>query len=70
VGGLLDSHHGDFEAVIHGIRRQSWLRAKTAFLERSLQMFHLWHVVHRPFSLSFIALVIVHITVVQLVGHR
>ncbi|MEQ1947349.1 MAG: hypothetical protein ABL995_09170 [Bryobacteraceae bacterium] len=70
LGGVLDSHHADFESVIQGVRRQSWLRAKTAFLERALQLFHLWHVVHRPFSLSFIVLVIVHLTVVQLVGHR
>jgi hypothetical protein len=70
MGGLVASRHADFESVIQGVRKQSWLRAKTAFLERTLQLFHLWHVVHRPFSLSFIALVIVHITVVQLVGHR
>ncbi|MEQ1883677.1 MAG: hypothetical protein ABL967_01350 [Bryobacteraceae bacterium] len=70
VGGFLDSHHADFEFVIQSVRRQSWLRTRTAFLERALRLFHLWHVVHRPFSLSFIVLAIVHITVVQLVGHR
>jgi hypothetical protein len=40
-----------------------------AFLERVQQVFHLWHVVHRPFSYSFVALVAIHITVVLLLGY-
>jgi len=70
LGGLRASGYADFEMVIQGVRRQSWLRAKTAFLDRASRLFHLWHVVHRPFSLSFVTLVIVHVSVVQLVGHR
>ena len=69
-GGFLASRHEDLESVIQGVRRQSRLLAKTAFLDRTLRIFHLWHVVHRPFSMSFVVLVIVHVTVVQLVGHR
>jgi hypothetical protein len=69
LGGLRASKHHEFEAVIASVRRQSWLRGKMAFLERVQQVFHLWHVVHRPFSYSFVALVAIHITVVLLLGY-
>ena len=51
------------------MRAQSWLSAKMLFLARVQQVFHLWHVVHRPFSYAFIALAIIHITVALLFGY-
>ncbi len=69
LGGLRASRHEDFEAVIATVQKQSWLRAKMAFLERVQQVFHLWHVVHRPFSYSFVVLVAVHIGVVLMLGY-
>ena len=69
LGGLRASSHAEFEAVIASVRSQSWLRAKMAFLERVQQVFHLWHVVHRPFGYSFAALVIVHVAVVLMLGY-
>jgi hypothetical protein len=69
LGGWLPSGNTDLEMVIATARSQSWLRAKMAFLERTQQLFHLWHVVHRPFSYSFAALVMVHIGVVLLLGY-
>ncbi len=69
LGGLRRSSHGELETVIASARRQSWLRTKMAFLERTHQVFHLWHVVHRPFSYSFVVLVIVHVTVVLMMGY-
>jgi hypothetical protein len=69
LGGLRSSRHKDFEAVIASVQRQSWLRAKMAFLQRVQQVFHLWHVVHRPFSYSFVILVAVHIGVVLMMGY-
>ena len=69
LGGLLASNHRELEAVIANVRRQSWLRTKMAFLERTHQVFHLWHVVHRPFSYSFALLVVIHITVVLMLGY-
>ena len=69
LGGFRKSGQRELETVISGVRRQSWLRAKMAFLERTHQVFHLWHVVHRPFSYSFAALVIVHIAVVLMLGY-
>jgi hypothetical protein len=32
-------------------------------------VFHLWHVIHRPFSYSFAILSILHVTVVLLLGY-
>jgi hypothetical protein len=69
LGGLLRSGHEDLESVISGVRRQSWLRGKTSFLERTQEVFHLWHVVHRPFSYSFVVLVVIHVGVVLMLGY-
>ena len=69
LGGLLPSRQRDLEAVIKAIRNQSWLSAKMLFLKRIHEVFHLWHVVHRPFSYSFAVLVVAHITVAMLLGY-
>ncbi len=69
LGGLFASRHKDVEAIVSNIRRQSWLLTKMAFLDRTERIFHLWHVVHRPFSLSFIALVIIHVSVILILGY-
>jgi len=68
LGGLLASHNRGLEAIIESVRRQSRLRAAVAFLERTERVFHLWHVIHRPFSISFVALILVHIGVALSVG--
>ncbi|MGA7412357.1 MAG: hypothetical protein WBW33_17900 [Bryobacteraceae bacterium] len=69
LGGLFASRHQELEDIISRVREQSWLRAKMVFLERVQSIFHLWHVIHRPFSYSFAALVAVHIVVVILMGY-
>jgi hypothetical protein len=69
LGGFRASSHEDLESIISVVRQQSWLGAKAAFLDRTQQVFHLWHVIHRPFSFSFAALVIVHIAVVTMLGY-
>jgi hypothetical protein len=69
LGGLFASRHRELEDIIARVRQQSWLRAKMVFLERVQSIFHLWHVIHRPFSYSFAALVTVHIAVVLLLGY-
>ena len=70
AGGLLPSHDKDVETVVANLRRQSRLTAAVAFLDRTERIFHLWHVVHRPFSISFAILVAVHIGVALSVGLR
>jgi hypothetical protein len=32
-------------------------------------VFHLWHVIHRPFSYSFALLAVIHIAVVTMMGY-
>ena len=63
LGGLLASHDAGVESIVSIVRRQSRLRFAIAFLDRTERVFHLWHMVHRPFSISFIFLLAVHIVV-------
>jgi hypothetical protein len=69
LGGVIFSRHRDLEAVIVNVRRQARLRAKAAFLDRIRRIFHLWHVVHRPFSISFAVFIVVHLGVVVMLGY-
>lgn len=69
LGGLLASNQADLETVITVVRRQAGLRVKMAFLDRTGQIFHLWHVIHRPFSYSFAVLVLIHVAVVLMMGY-
>ena len=68
LGGLFASNDAGLEAVIANVRRQSRLRAGMAFLDRTGRVFHLWHAVHRPFSISFVVLILIHIGVALSVG--
>ena len=68
-GGLRRSSHDELEYVLAAVREQSWLTSKILFLSRAGQVFHLWHVVHRPFSYAFVVLVAAHIGTVLLMGY-
>ena len=70
LGGWMVSRDAHLEAIIANLRRQARLRSTVAFLDRTQRIFHLWHVVHRPFSISFVILVIVHVAVQLSVGLR
>ena len=67
--GLLPSPEPGLEKVIDLARHRSWISTKISFLSKTHQVFHLWHVVHRPFSYSFAILVCVHISVALLMGY-
>jgi len=67
-GGLLSTNHRDLEAVIQVAREQASISKRILFLSRAQQVFHLWHVVHKPFSYSFLVLAILHIGVVFALG--
>jgi len=69
LGGLLPSRHAELESVLGAIRGRAWLTARILFLNRAAEVFHLWHVVHRPFSYSFAIIVFAHITLVILMGY-
>ncbi len=68
MGGLLSSGNQQLEDVIAVAREQASLSKRLLFLSRAQKVFHLWHVVHRPFSYSFVVLVAIHVTVVVMLG--
>ena len=70
LGGVLASRNEELERVIATARKQAALSKRILFLSRSQQVFHLWHVVHKPFSYSFAVLASIHIIVVMLFGVR
>jgi hypothetical protein len=69
LGGLLSTGLADLETAISTVRKQALLSKKTIFLSKTQRVFYLWHVIHRPFSLSFAVLVLMHLTVVLLLGY-
>lgn len=70
LGGVLASGNNEVERVLAIARRQAGLSKRVLFLSRTQQVFHLWHVIHRPFSYSFAVLALIHIAVVMVFGVR
>jgi hypothetical protein len=68
-GGLLKTRHYALENAIATAREEASLAKRILFLSRSQQVFHLWHVVHKPFSYTFALLAIIHIVVVSMMGY-
>lgn len=68
LGGLLPSGHRELEEAIGVARAEASLAKRILFLDRVRQVFHLWHVVHKPFSYSFAVLAAIHVVVVMLLG--
>lgn len=69
VAGLLPTRHAALERAISTARDEAALSKRILFLSRSQQVFHLWHVVHKPFSYSFALLAMIHIVVVMMMGY-
>jgi hypothetical protein len=61
VGGLLSTRRPEVEEVVAAVRRKALLTKRMLFLDRAQRVFHLWHVVHRPFSYAFLVLALIHI---------
>ena len=59
-----------FVAQVSTVREIVKVSKRILFLSRTHKVFHLWHVVHRPLSYSFVVLALIHITVVLLFGIR
>lgn len=58
----------ELDRVISLVREKSSLSKRVTFLARTRDVFHLWHVIHRPFSYSFAVLALLHIVVVFALG--
>ena len=67
-GGLLATNNSGLEDVVKAARQKASLSKRIAFLARTQEVLHLWHVVHRPFSYSFLVLAILHIAVAMGLG--
>jgi len=69
LAGLLPVGNRSLEHVVRIARQELRLSTKICFLEKTHKLFHLWHVVHRPFSYSLAILAIVHIAFVISLGY-
>lgn len=70
LGGFLQTGNHDVERAVGAAREDAALTKRILFLKRSEQVFHLWHVVHKPFSYTFALLAMIHIGVVFWMGYR
>lgn len=68
MGGLLSSGNSDVEYVVRLVRQKAKLSKRVVFLDQTQRVFHLWHVIHRPFSYAFAVLALIHIAVVMSLG--
>jgi len=70
LGGFLSTGNHHVEKAIVAAREDAALTKRILFLKQSEQVFHLWHVIHKPFSYTFALLALVHIAVVFWMGYR
>ncbi len=69
LGGVFPTGRNELERAIRLVSRQASLLKRILFLSKTERVFYLWHVIHRPFSLSFAMFVIIHVAVVMLLGY-
>ncbi len=69
LAGFLPTRNRDLEKAIGMAREEAATAKRVLFLKRSQQVFHLWHVVHKPFSYTFALLAVIHIVVVMMMGY-
>ena len=69
LGGFLPTRHRELEKVIGAAAEEAALSKRILFLSRSQKVFHLWHVVHKPFSYAFAVLALLHIGLQFVLGY-
>jgi hypothetical protein len=69
LGGMLKTKHAQLEKTIATAGEEAYLSKQILFLSYSEKVFHLWHVVHKPFSYTFAVLAVVHIVLQFLLGY-
>ncbi len=67
--GFFPTGHRELERAIHTAREEATLSKRILFLSRTEKVFHLWHVVHKPFSYAFAVLAIFHVVLVMMMGY-
>ncbi len=68
LGGLFSTGNEEVESIVRLVRQKSSLSKRVVFLDQTQKVFHLWHVIHRPFSYAFAILALIHIAVVMGLG--
>lgn len=68
IGGLRSSGNPEVEQVVRLVKQKASLSKRVVFLGQTQRVFHLWHVIHRPFSYAFVVLAVIHIAVVMGLG--
>lgn len=69
LAGFLPTRNRDLEKAIHAASEEAALSKRVLFLSRSQKVFHLWHVVHKPFSYAFAVLALLHIGLQFVLGY-
>jgi hypothetical protein len=69
LAGFLPTQNRELEKAIQAAAEEAALSKRLLFLSRSQKVFHLWHVVHKPFSYAFAVLAMVHIGLQFFLGY-
>jgi hypothetical protein len=69
LAGFLPTRHREVERAIRAAAEEAALSKRVLFLSRSQKVFHLWHVVHKPFSYAFAVLALIHIGLQVVLGY-
>jgi uncharacterized protein (DUF934 family) len=69
IGGFLRTKNRELEKAIDAASEEAALLKRLLFLSRSQKVFHLWHVVHKPFSYAFAVLALLHIGLQFFLGY-
>jgi hypothetical protein len=60
-------HH---KKIINITRRKSLLNRRILLLNQVQQLFHYWHVIHKPFAIIMYSIMVVHIVVAIWTGYK
>jgi len=69
LAGFLPTRHRELEKAVRAAAEEAALSKRVLFLSRSQKVFHLWHVVHKPFSYAFAVLALLHIGLQFVLGY-
>jgi hypothetical protein len=69
LAGFLPTRKRELEKAIQAAAEEAALSKRVLFLSRSQKVFHLWHVVHKPFSYAFAVLALLHIGLQFVLGY-
>ena len=70
LAGFLRTGNREVESAVGAAREDAALTKRNSLPKRSEQVFHLWHVVHKPFSYTFALLALFHIGLAISMGFR